>query len=146
MNKLFVSVFTCLSVGILGSFFTNPNISSWYQYLNKPSFSPPNWLFAPVWTILYILMGISVSLIWQKKKPIKLFFIHLFLNFLWSVIFFGLRSPMFAFFEITILWILIFTLIKNYWKINKTASILLWPYLAWVSFASILNFAVWQLN
>jgi len=91
-------------------------------------------------------MGISVSLIWQKKKPIKLFFIHLFLNFLWSVIFFGLRSPMFAFFEITILWILIFTLIKNYWKINKTASILLWPYLAWVSFASILNFAVWQLN
>ncbi|MGB9911309.1 MAG: TspO/MBR family protein [Microgenomates group bacterium] len=137
--------------GSIGAYFTFPAISSWYQFLNKPFFSPPNWLFGPVWTTLYILMGIASFLIWQSENPqkmkiLKIYFIHLFLNSLWSIFFFGLRNPFLAFLEILVLWGIILYLTVNFYKIRKIAGILLLPYLLWVSFASVLNLAVAILN
>lgn len=137
--------------GILGSFFTVASIPTWYATLTKPSFSPPGFVFGPVWTILYALMGISLYLVWvskaiSKSYAIKLFFVQLILNAVWSIIFFGLRSPGLAFIEIIALWVAIALTIKAFQHISKAASYLLYPYLAWVSFASILNFAIWILN
>ncbi len=151
--KFVCSILVCQLAGILGSFFTFTAISQWYAYLNKPFFSPPNWIFGPVWTTLYFLMGVSVFLIWNKGLKnsshhfaVRLFGFQLVLNFFWSVIFFGLRSPLLAFIEILVLWYLIFLTIKAFYPISKTASYLLIPYLAWVSFASILNLAIVILN
>jgi len=139
--------------GVIGSFFTAPAIPAWYSTLTKPNFSPPNWLFAPVWLSLYLLMGISAYLIWQKtaeqekaKSALKLFWSHLIFNALWSIIFFGLQNPGLAFLNIIILWILIVILIVKFWKISSWAAYLLIPYLIWVSFASILNYYIWYLN
>ncbi|MFA6605337.1 MAG: TspO/MBR family protein, partial [Patescibacteria group bacterium] len=121
--------------------------------LNKPSFNPPSWIFGPVWTTLYILMGIALYLIWQeglKKAFVKnsfiLFIVNLVLNSLWSITFFGLQNPALAFLVIVLLWITILVLIIRFYRINKLASYLLIPYLLWVSFASVLNFSIWQLN
>lgn len=145
--KLFISLLLPQLAGLVGSLFTISAIPTWYATLNKPSFSPPNWIFGPVWTTLYILMGISLYLVWSKgKKGVMLFKLHLILNALWSILFFGLRSPMLGLIAIIILWTMILALIKIFWKIDKTASILLWPYLAWVSFATILNLAILLLN
>jgi len=136
----------------IGSLFTTKSINGWYQFLNKPSFAPPNWLFAPVWSILYFLMAISAFLIWKKKKEINVrealmfYFIQLILNVLWSIVFFGLKSPFFGFLEILILWFFIFLTILKFYKIEKLASYLLTPYILWVSFAGILNFFVLILN
>lgn len=150
LAKLFLSISLCLGAGIIGSFFT---ISSppaggltWYATLNKPSFSPPNWIFGPVWTILYILMGISLYLVWTKKKVPTIFWIQLILNTVWSIIFFGMRNPTLALVDIAALWISIFLTIKSFYKINKLAGNLLIPYLIWVSFASILNLSIVLLN
>ena len=146
-------VLICLAVGFIGSVFTTPAIGSWYAFLNKPSFNPPAWIFAPVWTLLYILMGIALFLVYKKIKENKavrpaviIFFVHLFLNFSWSLVFFGLKMIPLAFANIIILWLLIAYLIIIFWKIDKRASILLWPYLAWVSFASVLNYSILMLN
>jgi tryptophan-rich sensory protein len=143
----------CELVGFVGSAFTFSAIKDWYVYLNKPFFSPPNYLFGPVWTILYALMGISAYLIWKKgyknskiKSALNLFVIQLALNFIWTPIFFGAKQLLLAFVVIVAMWIYIFKTIKAFGKINKVASYLLYPYLAWVSFASILNFSVWFLN
>jgi translocator protein len=150
--KLLSLIIICEGVGILGSIFTIPSIQTWYATLNKPVFSPPNFVFGPVWTTLYCLMGISIYLILTKKlkkeksQLIALFSAQLFLNFLWSVIFFGLHLPGLAFAEIAMLWVSILLLIIKFWKFSKTASILLMPYLLWVSFASILNLFVAILN
>ena len=150
--KLLLSVVICEGVGILGSVFTIPSITSWYSHLNKPLFNPPNWIFGPVWTTLYLLMGISFFLILEKKLKkqknflIILFSAQLFLNFLWSVIFFGMHLPGPAFINIVLLWISIVLLIINFWKFSRLASLLLMPYLLWVSFASLLNLAVVLLN
>jgi tryptophan-rich sensory protein len=151
--KLFLAVFICEGVGILGSIFTIPAITTWYQTLNKPVFSPPNYVFGPVWTTLYALMGISIFLILEKKIKLKekhyliyLFSWQLLLNFLWSVIFFYFHFPLLAFLEIILLWGSILLLIINFWKYSKTASYLLVPYLLWVSFASLLNAAIVILN
>lgn len=150
---LVIAVVVCQMAGIVGAFFTTPAIPTWYMGLNKPSFNPPSWVFGPVWTILYTLMGISVYKIWLKgiknKKvsfAIKLFGIHLILNSLWSIIFFGAKNLGLAFVEIVILWVLIIYVIKLFWKIEKLAGILLLPYLVWVSFATILNLSIWTLN
>jgi len=149
---LLVFILITLFAGFIGSFFTTPSIASWYAFINKPSFSPPNWLFAPVWSLLYILMGIAAFLIWQKRdnlktKPALMFYgIQLILNTLWSIIFFGMHNPGLAFLEIIILWSFILITLIKFYKINKTSGILFIPYLIWVSFASILNFAVWMLN
>ncbi len=148
---LFASVTISLFAGVIGSVFTFRNIPTWYAGLTKPPFSPPNWLFGPVWTILYILMGISLFLIIIKQKeifskPVKIFLLHLGINSLWSIVFFGMKSPGSAFLVIIVLWYIIYYLIKTFRKIDKRASDLLIPYLAWVSFASLLNFSVWILN
>lgn len=144
--KLFLSIGFCLGAGILGSFFTVSSIPTWYQTLNKPIFSPPNWIFGPVWTILYILMGISLYLIWKKKKVPTVFWVQLILNALWSIIFFGMRNPMLALVDIVALWIAIVLTIKASSKINKLASFLLIPYLFWVTFATLLNLFITILN
>lgn len=137
--------------GILGSIFTVSSIPTWYATLAKPSFSPPNFVFGPVWTTLYALMGISFYLVWvskakSKQHAVRLFFIQLCLNAIWSIIFFGLKNPGLAFLEIIALWVAIFLTIKAFRKISKNASDLLYPYIAWVSFASILNLSIWILN
>lgn len=146
LPKFIFAIGICLGVGFLGSFFTVSSIPTWYVFLNKPFFSPPNWIFAPVWTILYILMGISLYLIWQKKRVPNVFWIQLILNAVWSIIFFGMKNPAFAMVDILVLWISIFLTIKTFNKINKLAGKLLIPYIAWVSFASILNLSIVLLN
>lgn len=143
--KLLSMVIICEGVGVLGSIFTVPAISTWYIFLNKPTFNPPNWIFGPVWTILYFLMAVSLFLLLEKKLKkqkrnlIILFSIQLLLNFLWSVIFFGFHLPLIAFIEIMLLWLSIALLIIDFWKFSKVASLLLVPYISWVSFALMLN-------
>lgn len=151
LTLLILAILICEGAGILGSIFTVSSIPTWYATLVKPSFSPPNWIFGPVWTILYVLMGISLYLVWvsktkSKQYAVRLFFIQLVLNAIWSIIFFGLKSPGLAFLEIIALWITIVLTIKAFRKISTPASYLLYPYVAWASFASILNFSIWILN
>jgi len=176
ITKLIISILICELAGAIGSIFTAPAIRSWYYFLNKPSFNPPSWLFAPVWTFLFLLMGISLYLVWsndfnakvsandaQKKSwnPISaklwsgtwreenavlIFILQLVLNILWSVIFFGLKSPGMAFVEILMLWFAILYTIVNFYRISKTAAYLLLPYILWVSFAAFLNFSIWRIN
>ena len=136
---------------VVGSYFTTPAIPGWYASLNKPSFSPPNWLFGPVWTVLYLMMGLSLYLIWSKsgvtfKKPQFFFYVQLVLNALWSIVFFGLASPGGALFIIIFLWLLILYCILEFRKISSIAAWLLVPYILWVSFATLLNFSIWYLN
>lgn len=151
--KLLISLLLPLLTGAIGSAFTVTGIDSWYASINKPSFNPPNWIFGPVWTTLYILMGISMYLVWQKglkdkfvKNSFILFLIHLVLNSLWSVVFFGLENPALAFLIIIILWLMILVLIIRFYRIKKLAAYLLIPYILWVSFASVLNYSIWHLN
>ncbi len=147
-SRLIYSVLICLLAGVIGSIFTTSSIPTWYAALNKPFFNPPNWIFMPVWTTLYVLMGISLYLIWIKKNKtaIKLFAAQLIFNVSWSVVFFGIREVFIAFVIIIILWVLILmTMIKSY-KTLKAAMWLLLPYLLWVSFAAILNLAIVLLN
>ena len=151
--KLTTSILVCFLAGGLGSIFTVPAIPTWYAGLNKPFFSPPNWLFGPAWTTLYILMGIALFLVWQKgtknkkvREALKLFGMQLLLNASWSPVFFGAKSLFLAFIIIVFMWIFILKTILAFDKIDKKAGYLLYPYLAWVSFATILNFSVWLLN
>lgn len=148
--KLLISLIVPLSAGILGSLFTSPAIESWYYMINKPSWNPPAWLFAPVWTTLFVLMGISLYLVWSSNKKTKtalrFFTGQMVLNVLWSVLFFGLGNFWLAFVEIIILWIFILLTLIEFRKINKTAGLLLLPYILWVSFASFLNFTIASLN
>ncbi len=151
--KLLFLIITCEAVGILGAVFTAPAIPTWYAGLKKPSFSPPNWVFGPVWTLLYALMGISAYLVWQQgiEKPavrhaLFVFTLQLILNFLWSFFFFKLQSPLHALIEILLLWVLILVTIISFYKINKIAGLILIPYLLWVSFATLLNFYIVKLN
>ena len=149
--KLIIAIAVSFSAGIIGSIFTSSSIPTWYAAINKPSFNPPNWIFAPVWNALFLLMGISLYLVWinkskLKKKAITLFGIQLGLNALWSIIFFGLHSPLAAFIEIIILWIAILLTIIYFYRISKTASYLLMPYIIWVSFAAVLNFFIFLIN
>ncbi len=150
MNKLIrliLLVALCESAGVIGSIFTFSSINTWYVDLNKPFFNPPSWIFGPVWTTLYFLMGVSLYLVWGKKKTdLKWFWIQLVLNSIWSIVFFGLKNPALAFIIIVFLWISIFLTIKDFKKVNKTASYLLFPYLAWVGFASLLNLSIVILN
>ena len=151
--KLAVSIIACLLAGFIGGIFTSSSVSTWYETLNKPSFSPPNWVFGPVWTLLYILMGISFYIVWLKsfkekevKKAAAIFAVQLLLNMLWSILFFGLKSPLAAFIEVVLLWLAICLTILQFSKISKPAAYLLVPYILWVSFASVLNLAIVLLN
>lgn len=137
--------------GIVGSFFTVNSVRTWYVTLNKPFFNPPNWVFGPVWLTLYTLMGISLYLVLisknkESKYTANIFYIHLIINSIWSIIFFGNQNLELAIYIIIILDLLIIYLIKLFRPINKLASNLLLPYLAWVTFASVLNFTIWILN
>ena len=151
--KLITSLLVCQLAGLAGSIFTMSKIPNWYMTLNKPELAPPNWIFGPVWTTLFVLMGIALYIVWKQgtdKKDVKIslyiFGTQLILNVLWSIIFFGLENPGSAFIEIISLWISILLSIIYFYRINKTAGYLLIPYIAWVSFASYLNFMIWVLN
>jgi len=150
--SLLIFIVIAQSAGIIGSFFTAPNIETWYASLEKPSFTPPDWLFAPAWITLYTLMGIASFLVWQKRQFPRarsaLFFYlgQLLFNALWSIVFFGMQSPFLGFLIIIILWLLIIVTALKFWKAEKIAGLLFIPYILWVSFAAVLNFAIWQLN
>lgn len=151
--QLILSIIICQGAGLVGSIFTAESVSTWYPTINKPGFNPPSWVFAPVWTMLFLLMGIALYLI-IKNKPqgkyalmaLSIFGLQLILNVLWSFMFFGLECPFCAFIEILILLSAILATILAFYKINRLAAYLLLPYLFWVSFAAVLNFYIWQLN
>ncbi|MDN5327892.1 MAG: translocator protein [Candidatus Woesearchaeota archaeon] len=151
-TKLIISILIPLVIGFLGSFFTNSSVNSWYTTLNKPSFNPPNWLFAPAWTILFILIGISFYLVWKEnfgnkdKLVIGIYSIQLFLNLMWSFLFFGLKNPFLALIEIIVLWFVILANIIIFYRIKREAGLLLIPYILWVSFATVLNYFIFILN
>lgn len=144
--KLLLSISICLLTGLIGSAFTFGAIPTWYAGLTKPPFSPPNWIFGPVWTTLYILMGISLYLVRRNKQAVRLFLIHLVVNAGWSVVFFGLHSIAGGMVSLLILWGFLIFLIRKFYRINRTAAYLLIPYLVWVSCAGVLNFSLLLLN
>lgn len=143
-------VLLCLAVGSIGGFATQHSIDTWYATLNKPSWNPPNWVFAPVWTLLYIMMGTAAWLVWKTRDRIGpamvLFFAQLAFNLLWSLVFFGLRSPGLALVEVVFLVGSVALTMLAFFGRQATAGWLFVPYLAWVSFAAILNLAIWYLN
>lgn len=146
-TNLGISIAVPLIIGFIGSIATTSSVKTWYvTTLVKPTFNPPSWVFGPVWTSLFVLMGISLYIARSKKISLKWFWIQLLLNLAWSFLFFGLRMPLLAFIEIVILWIAILINIKSFWPKSKAAAILLFPYLLWVSFASFLNFTIARLN
>lgn len=151
--KIVFGIIVCNAVGLAASTVTLPAIPGWYADLNKPAFSPPNWLFGPVWTLLYTLMGVAAARIWEEgfqkpgvKTALNIFGIQLILNGLWSFLFFGFNSPMLAFLDIILLFIIILITIKKFKQIKEWTAWLLVPYLLWVGFASILNLAIVILN
>lgn len=151
--KLLLTITVSLLAGVIGSLFTTPAIQGWYATLIKPEFNPPSWIFAPVWTILYIMMGVAAFLVWKQGRelrnvvlPLGIFTVQLILNALWSIIFFGIRDPKLAFIEILLLWLAILATIITFRKVSRPAGWLLVPYLLWVSFASYLTFTIWMLN
>ncbi len=151
--KLVLSIIVCQLAGVIGSVFTTPSIPHWYAALRKPSFTPPNWLFSPVWITLFVLLGLSAFLVWRKgldfprvKTALIIFCVQLLFNISWSVAFFGFKSPLLGFIVIVMLWFAIIWTILSFFKISNWAGGLLLPYLLWVSFASILNFSIWRLN
>jgi translocator protein len=151
--KLVISIVLPQLAGLAGALFTQTGESSWFQTLAKPDWNPPSWLFGPVWTTLYILMGIAFYLVWKsdkderiKKPAMTMWVVQLIFNAAWSFIFFGAQEMGLAFAEIIILWLLILVTIFLFARVNKTAAWLLVPYISWVSFAAILNYTIWQLN
>ena len=152
-GRLLVSILICQMAGVVGSLFTRPSIPTWYAMLAKPSFTPPNEVFAPVWITLFILMGISLFLVWRRdgsdpkaKKALALFLGQLALNVSWSVVFFGLHSIPGGLVIIIVLWLMIGLTLVSFARISRAAGILLTPYLLWVSFAAVLNAALCALN
>jgi len=151
--KLVASIVVSQCAGIVGSAFTTPAIPTWYASLQKPPFTPPNWLFAPAWITLYLLMGIAAFLVWRVglanhrvRTALVLFLVQLALNALWSVVFFGLQSPLYGVIVIIVLWLTILLTMLKFARISAVAAWLLVPYILWVSFASVLNISIWILN
>lgn len=150
--KYLYAIAITLITGAVAGIVTASEVGSWYAALQKPSFNPPNYLFGPVWTALYILMGIALAIVWRKpaspsrNRAMKFFFTQLLLNFLWSFIFFYFHLTGWALVEIIILWIFIFITIILFYGQSKAAAWLMVPYIFWVSFATVLNTAIWQLN
>ena len=142
----------CFGASAIGSAVTISEIEGWYAGLEKPCFNPPNWIFGPVWSVLFFLMAVAAWLVWRRfgfagaKAALVVFLVELSANVIWSVLFFGMHSPPMAFFGICLLWVLIATTIVMFWVKSRLAGGLLVPYLTWVSFASVLNFWIWQLN
>jgi len=148
--KLIVAIIICELAGVIGSIFTSQSVGSWYLTLQKPGFNPPAWIFGPVWTILFLLMGISLYLVWQKglinKKALIFFCSQYVLNIGWSFCFFYLQNPLAGFIEILVLGLFILLTIIYFYKISRASAYLLIPYLVWVSFAAVLNFFIYYLN
>ncbi len=151
--KLAASFAVCFLAALIGSVFTAGAIPTWYANLAKPEFTPPGWLFGPAWTVLYILMAIAAYIVWEKglDKPgvrtaLAAFLVQLALNALWSIIFFGLRSPAGAFAEVVVLWLAILVTMILFFRVSKAAGWLFVPYILWVSFAAVLNFTLWIMN
>lgn len=151
--KLMVAVAVPLAIGGLSGLATAKGVETWYPTLAKPSFNPPAWVFGPAWTLLYILMGVALFLVWRQglntpgvRVALIAFAVQLVLNALWSIIFFGLQSPGWAFVEIVLLWLAIVVTLWTFWRVVPAAGWLLAPYLAWVSFATVLNGSIWILN
>ena len=147
--QLIVSIVICEGIGLLGGALTARSIPTWYKKLRKPSFNPPNQIFAPVWTVLYLMMGISLYLVWNAGAPqlaIVLFGAQLLANFLWSLLFFGAHKPLLAFIDIIVMWLLILATILVFYPVSPLAAYLLIPYLLWVGFASALNYEIVVLN
>ena len=151
--KLIIAIAISELAGIIGSIFTVSTIPNWYATLAKPALNPPAWIFGPVWTTLHALMGIAAFLIWKKgwdRKDVRMalavFGLQLILNAIWSIIFFGLRSPLWALVDIAAMWLAIVWTMVLFYKISKPAMWLLVPYILWVSFASYLNYSIWILN
>jgi tryptophan-rich sensory protein len=152
-TALLASVFLCEAAGFVGSVFTTPAIPTWYASLKKPFFTPPSWIFAPVWITLYTLMGISLYIVWKKgpdrhdvRRGVSLFAVQLALNVLWSMVFFGMESPLYGFIIIVLLWVVLLATVITFYRISKPAGVLLVPYFLWGSFASALNLAILILN
>ena len=153
-KKILIFVVTCIAVGYLSGMVTRSAVITWFPTLVKPSFNPPSWVFAPVWSTLYIMMGIAAGLVWSRidfqreavRKALLFFVIQLVLNALWSLLFFGLHNPLLALIEIVLLWLMIYETYIKFGKIDKIAGSLFVPYLFWVSFASVLNASIWWLN
>lgn len=149
---LVVFIAVCLGAGGLGAIATTPEIEGWYASIKKPAWNPPNDVFGPVWTTLFVMMAIAAWLVWKPigfkaaATPLMLFAIQLALNVAWSWIFFGLHHPGWAFAEIVILWLAIVATTAAFFRHSKIAGWLMVPYLAWVSFASVLNFTIWRMN
>lgn len=154
ITRILAVVVTCLAIGYFSGIVTRSSIDTWYPTLIKPSFNPPNWVFAPAWSLLYLLMGVAAGLVWDRieheketvKNALVFFAVQLALNALWSYLFFGLMNPLLALIEIIVLWLMIYETLLKFIKINKVAGYLLVPYLLWVSFATILNASIWWLN
>jgi benzodiazapine receptor len=151
--RLIISLLIVFVAGGIGTLFTLSQIPTWYSALSKPAWAPPNWIFGPVWTSLYVLIGIALFLVWREginKKEVKLaliiFAVQLILNILWSVVFFGLNSLLGGLIVIILLWIAILTNIIAFYRVSKPAGLLLIPYIIWVSIASYLNYSVYILN
>jgi len=151
--KFIICLAVTFTAPVIGSLFTRQAISDWYVHLNKPFFTPPGWLFGPVWTVLYLLMAVAVFVVWQKgfanpsvKIGLALYLVQLILNCLWTPLFFGLKMPLLAFCEIVVLWSVIVLTILSFFRISVAAGLLLVPYIVWTSFAAVLNFSLWILN
>ncbi len=148
-----VAIVGCELVGVLAGIATVPAIPTWYAGLAKPAWTPPGWVFGPVWTTLYALMGIAAARVWLRHRnthpgraSLALFAVHLGLNAAWSFLFFGLRSPGLGLGEIVVLWATLAVLVAWWWRLERVAAVLLLPYVAWASFAAVLNAAIWRLN
>ena len=151
--KLIIAILVCEGVGLLSGFLTRNEMTTWFATLNKPSWNPPSWVFGPVWTTLYLLMAISVWLVWKshysdrrKESAMTIFAVQLFFNFCWSIIFFSYHSPAWAFVDILLLIITIVMTMISFSSMSKVATLLLVPYLLWVCFASFLNYTIWSMN
>lgn len=148
--KLLACIVVCFAAAWAGSWFTRPALVPWYAELAKPSWTPPNWVFAPAWLTLFALMAIAAWLVWRQAGlgsiPLKLFAIQLVLNVAWSALFFGWKSPAAAMIEILLLWLAILGTTISFWSARRVAGWLLLPYLLWVTYAAALNFAIWRLN
>jgi tryptophan-rich sensory protein len=146
------AIAVCFAAAGISSLYTTPAIPGWYASLQKPAWNPPNWLFGPVWTLLYLFMSVAVWLVWRERgfagagPALALFALQLLLNALWSIIFFGWRRPALALLEIFFLWAAIFATMLSFWRISQPAAWLMWPYLLWVTFAGFLNLAIARLN
>lgn len=151
-TKIIISIFIAQSAGIIGSIFTAASVKTWYLAIDKPAWNPPSWVFGPVWVTLYLLMGVAAFFIWEQrdlplaKSALWLYGIQLVLNAFWSILFFGLKNPGLAFAEIVILLVFILATTVLFWRIKPWVGALMIPYIAWVSFATYLNYTIWQLN